>query len=45
LIKAGYARSIEDAKKMDVRTVVQALAYEDFLIDYEDAYVKLNTKQ
>lgn len=42
LCKAGYAASVGEAKCMDVRTVVQALAYEKFISDYEIAYLELN---
>lgn len=42
LCKAGFARSISEAREMDCRTVLQALAYEKFLGDYELAYLELN---
>lgn len=42
LCKAGFARSVAEAKELDVRTVVQALAYEKFCNDYEAAYMELN---
>lgn len=42
LCKAGYASSVKEASKMDARTVLQALAYENFLSDYEQAYIDLN---
>lgn len=42
LCKSGYAQSVSEAKKLDVRTVVQALAYEKFCNDYEAAYLELN---
>lgn len=43
LVKAGYARSIEEARKMTAREVLQALAYESFLVDYQAAFRELNT--
>lgn len=42
LCKAGYASSVFEAAQMDARTVLQALAYEHFLSDYESAYYDLN---
>jgi hypothetical protein len=36
LVKAGYG-SYEEVKKLDARIVLQALNYEVFLIDYENA--------
>lgn len=42
LCKAGYARSINEARELDARTVLQALAYETFLVDYERAFFELN---
>lgn len=42
LCKAGYASSVLEARKLDARTVLQALAYESFLADYEKAYIEIN---
>jgi hypothetical protein len=42
LCKAGYARSIADARELTVREVLQALNYEKFCNDYEMAYLELN---
>lgn len=42
LVKGGYAGSLEEATKMDVRSVLQCMAYENFLGDYQDAYLELN---
>lgn len=41
LVKGGYG-SLSEVKKMDAREVIQALAYENFLIDYENAIYDLN---
>jgi hypothetical protein len=38
----GIAKSVNEAKELDARTVLQALHYEKFLADYETAYVELN---
>lgn len=42
LCKAGYARSVPEAAALDARTVLQALAYETFLGDYETTFLKIN---
>lgn len=42
LCDAGYAQSIADAAKLDARTVIQALYYEKFKSDYEQAYIEIN---
>jgi hypothetical protein len=42
LCKAGYAASLEDAKKMTAREVLQALNYEKFCDDFERAWAELN---
>lgn len=42
LVKGGYASSVGEASHMDARCVLQALAYERFLGDYERAYIELN---
>jgi hypothetical protein len=44
LCKAGYAKSVQEAKTMDAREVIQALAYEGFLNDYERVWLELNKK-
>ena len=41
LVKAGYG-SLGEVKQMTAREVLQALNYEDFLADYESAYLELN---
>ena len=43
LVKAGYG-DIEVVKRMDSREVLQALAYEKFLGDYQETYMELNKK-
>lgn len=43
LVKAGYG-NIEVVKNMSSREVLQALAYEKFVGDYQDAYMELNKK-
>ncbi len=42
LCKAGYSNSIIEARELDARTVLQALAYEKFIIDWEQAYIEEN---
>lgn len=42
LCKAEYARSIAEAKELDAREVLQALNYEMFLSDYEQAFLEMN---
>lgn len=42
LVKGGYAASVGEAKQFDARTVLQALYYENFLVDFERAYIELN---
>lgn len=44
LCKEGYASSVPEAMTLDARTVLQALAYEAFLSDYERTYIKLNER-
>jgi len=44
LCKAGYASSVPEAATFDARTVLQALAYEDFIGDYDQAFMELNKK-
>lgn len=41
LVKAGYG-PLSEVKKMTAREVLQALAYEHFVTDYENAYVEMN---
>ena len=41
LVKLGYG-NLEEVKKMDSREVLQALFYEKFIHDYEEAYLELN---
>ena len=43
LVKAGYG-NIEIVKRMSSREVLQALEYEKFVADYQDAYMELNKK-
>jgi len=43
LVRAGYG-DIEVVKRMNSREVLQALAYEKYLIDYQDSYTELNKK-
>jgi hypothetical protein len=45
LCKAGYAGSVAEAKEMDVRTVLQALAYESFCNDWEAMFWQLNNRE
>lgn len=42
LVKAGYARSLREAESMDARSVIQALAYETFLSQYQMTMTELN---
>jgi hypothetical protein len=42
LCREGYAASIQDAKEMTAREVLQAIAYENFCSDYEAAWLELN---
>lgn len=42
LCKAGYAGSLNHAKEMTAREVLQALNYETFCNQYEQAYLELN---
>jgi hypothetical protein len=42
LCKGGFAQSVVEARELDARTVLQALAYEGFCADYEMAYMELN---
>lgn len=42
LCKAGYARSVAEAAELDARTVLQAINYESFCSDYEQAFLELN---
>jgi len=41
LVKAGYG-DLEAIKRMTSREVIQALYYEEFLINYENVYMELN---
>lgn len=41
LSKVGYG-SVNEIEGWDVRKVLQALSYEKFTADYEDAYIELN---
>jgi hypothetical protein len=41
LVKAGYG-TVEDIRKMTSREVIQAINYEKFIIDYEEAYIEMN---
>ena len=43
LVKAGYG-NIEIVKRMSSREVLQALEYEKFVVDYQNAYMELNKK-
>ncbi len=42
LCKAGYASSVTEAAGLSARVVLQALHYEKFCNDYENAYLELN---
>lgn len=42
LAKAGYGTLQQVRYEMDAREVLQALHYEIYLLDYEDAYMELN---
>lgn len=42
LVKARYAPTIEEAKKLNAREVLQAFAFDNFLDDYEEAYIEAN---
>jgi hypothetical protein len=42
LCKGGYASSIPEAAQLDARSVLQALAYDQFCADYEAAFYELN---
>lgn len=42
LCKAGYASSVKEAAELDARTVLQAIHYEKFCTDYQDAFSELN---
>jgi len=33
---------LQEAKEMDARAVLQALAYEDFCNDFENAFLEIN---
>jgi len=41
LCKAGYASSVKEASEMDARTVIQALHYEGFCNDWEQAFLEI----
>ena len=41
LVKLGFG-TLEQVKQLDSREVLQALFYEKFLSDYEEAYLELN---
>ncbi len=41
LVKAGYG-SLAEVKEMDAREVLQAIHYENFQADYENAYLEIN---
>jgi len=41
LSKAGYG-TVNEIEQWDARRVLQAIHYEKFLSDYEDAYMDLN---
>jgi hypothetical protein len=41
LSKAGYG-SVNEIENWDVRRVLQALHYEKFISDFENAYIDLN---
>lgn len=41
LVKAGYG-SLKEVEEFDVRKVIQILHYENFLHDYELAYLEIN---
>jgi len=41
LSKAGYG-SINEIKKMEARVILQALHYEGFCADYDNALIELN---
>lgn len=38
-MKAGYG-SLKEVREMTAREVLQAVYYEDFISNYEDAYLK-----
>jgi hypothetical protein len=40
-VKAGYG-SLAQVKQMNVREALQALHYENFLSDYERAFIEMN---
>ncbi len=42
LVKGGWASGFDEAKRLNVREVLQALHYDTFLVDYEKAYIDLN---
>jgi hypothetical protein len=42
LVKSGYG-TLKEVKEMTAREVLQALAYEKFLSDYEEEYFNLNS--
>ena len=44
LCKAGYASSIQQAKELNAREVVQALYYEKFCNEYEKCWMEINKK-
>lgn len=44
LCKSGYAKSVEEARLLDARTVLQALNYEKFVDEYESTYMELNSR-
>lgn len=44
LVKAGYG-TLEEVRKMDARTVLQALNFEKFESDYSRAYIEMRRKE
>jgi len=42
MVKGGWASSLEEARQMESRDILQALAYEAFLSDYEHTFMEIN---
>lgn len=42
MVKGGWAQSLAEAREMIARDVVQALHYEGFVSDWDQAYLELN---
>ncbi len=45
MVKAGYAKSLEEAKQMSARDVIQAIHYESFIQDYDHAIAEMNQEK